>query len=345
MNTSNNKANHELAGKLARWGSLMTEGLKNGSAPLEEAHRQNAWFTPEESRRMILAIAENYLNEEKLVHWLKNRESGAERDIKNVAIICAGNIPMVSFHDILCVIATGHELQIKLSAKDNVLLPWAIGLWLSLASSDESGISYADRIRNHDALIATGSDLAQNYFKPYLTGCPNLLRSHRNGMAVLSGSETDEELISLGHDVFDYYGLGCRNVSKLFVPENYDFTRMLRLWDDHFRHVRLHTKYQNNYDYNLALLMLNKSKFLQAETILLEENPGMSSRIATLHYQNYGSVREVSDFVNANSQKIQCTMSIAPVEKISCHPPGSSQYPALDDYADGVDTMEFLNKL
>jgi len=323
----------------------MQNDLENNPSILQQAQSQNSWFTIKESRRMLETITSFYLNYDNLCQWLFSYQPKISYEKKNIALICAGNIPMVSFHDILCILASGHNLQIKTSEKDNVLIPWALNIYKEMNSASDQSITFTDKIASYDALIATGSDLAQNYFKPYLLRCPGLIRSHRNGVCILHGDETEDDLIALGHDVFDYYGLGCRNISKLYVPDSYDFSRPLRIWDHHFNHVIQHTKYRNNYEYNLALLILNKSVFLQGDSVLIIQDRLLSSRIATLHSEYYHNIDEVVSFIHSNEDKIQCVVSTKPMSNIKTIAPGRSQYPELDEYADNVDTVEFLLSL
>lgn len=336
---------NKICSRLALWGEAMQNELHHNPSLLLQAQSQNSWFTIDETRRMIRFITSVYLNFDNLGKWMNKYQSNTSLHRKNIALICAGNIPMVSFHDILCILACGHNLQIKTSEKDNILIPWALKLWKDINSDSEQSVTFTEKIASYDALIATGSDLAQNYFKSYLLKCPTLIRSHRNGLGILHGDETEDDLIALGHDVFDFYGLGCRNISKLYVPDSFDFTKLLRIWDHHFRHVINHTKYRNNYEYNLALLILNKSVFLQGESVLITQEKSLSSRIATLHSEFYHNIDEVVSFVHSNEDKIQCVVSTKPISNIKTIAPGRSQYPELDEYADNVDTMEFLLSL
>lgn len=336
---------NNICSRLAHWGQIMQNDLDNNPSILQQAQSQNSWFTLVESQRMIDIITSVYLNYDSLYQWLNSYEPKTSYEKMNIALICAGNIPMVSFHDILCILACGYNLQIKTSEKDNVLIPWALNIWMEINSASDQSITFTDKIASYDALIATGSDLAQNYFKPYHLRCPGLIRSHRNGVGILHGDETEDDLIALGHDVFDFYGLGCRNISKLYVPDSYDFTRLLGIWDHHFSHVIRHTKYRNNYEYNLALLILNGSIFLQGDSVLIIQDRSLSSRIATLHYEYYSKIDEAESFVHSNEDKIQCVVSTKPLVNTKSIFPGRSQSPGLNDYADNVDTMEFLLSL
>lgn len=311
--------------------------LKNAE---QQAYYKNRWFTPESQNQALRAIKSTMLASDKLKAWVDNYnpELLNNSNTKNIALILAGNIPLVGFHDFLSVLISGHHAQIKLSSKDSVLWHYLLEKLKEAAPALHKKVSLSERLRNFDAVIATGSNNSARYFDYYFGKYPNIIRKNRSSIAILDGSESDEDLLSLGEDIFQYYGFGCRNVSQLFVPENYDFKRLLDLYEQ-FKWVLDSDKYQNNFDYQLSIMLLNSEKFLQGTAILLKESPAISSPIATLHYQFYKDIKSARKFVEVNSDSIQCTLGKGYLDF------GSSQTPSLTDYADNIDTMEFLLSL
>ncbi len=301
----------------------------------------NSWFTIESQKEAVAAIAENMLRPEKLEAWLRQYDIPEEVTPKTVGIVMAGNIPLVGFHDLLCVFAAGHRAQAKLSDKDQYLLPYLIKLMVKFDERAEPFFSIVKQLKGFDAVIATGSNNSARYFEAYFGKYPNIIRRNRNGIAVLSGEETAEELRELGKDVFQYFGLGCRNVSKVYVPVGYDFEGLLEALHG-YRQIVLHNKYKNNFDYNYALHTLNKEKFKANGCIILREDPSLQSRIASLHYQYYDKPEDVEREIDSRREEIQCVIARKGLLKEPSFPFGKAQHPELWDYPDGVDTMEFL---
>ena len=225
-------------------------------AAISEAYALNPWFIPEFSRLAIDAIADHFLDEEKCRQWLKNY-TFSNHDPKKVVIIMAGNVPLVGFHDLMCVLASGNEVIIKLSDKDSLLTEFITDAWGRIEPSLLSRISYVSRLEQFDAVIATGSNNSSRYFEYYFKNQPHILRRNRNGIAVLTGNETREQLKELAKDIFLYFGLGCRNVSKIFVPEGYDFSEWGMAIED-WKYLGDHNKYRNNLDYNYAIYIINQ---------------------------------------------------------------------------------------
>lgn len=326
--------------------------LKNDSPQLElaalKSEYKNPWFTAENIQLSIQSIAENFLNKSKLDNWLADYEVKNPSHQKTIGLIMAGNLPLVGFHDFLIVYISGHKAQIKLSSKDEYLLPCIVSKLAELDSEVSQHIFFVDKITGVDAAIATGSGNSARYFEYYFRGIPHIIRKNRHSVAVVNGEETDEELIGLGKDIFQYFGLGCRSVSALFVPENYSFKRMMELFKDQWLYLMDHSKYRNNYEYNLACAMLDNKKQIVGDSVLLFEETSNISRIACLHYQHYVNLLEVNKSLMVRKNELQC---IATTTKLNKNlkalqvPFGNAQQPELSDYADGVNTLKFLVSL
>ena len=252
----------------------------------------------------------------------------------------AGNIPIVGFHDLMCVLISGHRAKIKLSAQDDVLLPYMTSLLSLIASDFNKMVSYEDRLTGVDALIATGSDNSSRYFEYYFRNIPSIIRKNRTSVGVISGSEEPAALHELGRDVFNYFGLGCRNVSKLFVPENFDIDCLASSFVG-FQNIINHNKYGNNYDYQKAIRLISGKKFLDGGFFLMEESKEVVSAISVLYYERYQNTNHLADLLKAHEEKTQCVVSANGWVNGSISF-GTAQEPAIDDYADGVDTMKFL---
>ena len=302
-----------------------------------EVHIYNGWFKEEQVRKSFLGIS-SWLTPESLENW-ESSYSIDESKSKRVAIIMAGNIPLVGFHDLISVFLAGHVAVVKMSSDDKHLLPAIVHLMSLFDESVEKWIELHDnKIENFDAVIATGSDNSSKYFENYFGKYPNIIRKNRSSIAVLNGNESKEDLFNLGHDIFDYYGLGCRNVSQIWIPEDYDLNIFFESIYDH-NPVIYHNKYANNYDYNKAVFLMNEQILLDNGFILLKEDASLHSPLAVLHYQRYNEMSQVEEFINKNKDQIQVIVG-------KNHLPfGSTQIPRLTDYADGVDTMKFLTSL
>ena len=304
----------------------------------DRARQQNSWFT-EQSVRVAFRGLSAYLNKEALQTWVKPYT--CKNSEKTVAIIMAGNIPLVGFHDLLSVLISGHKALIKLSSKDSVLLSWMSEKLIEIEPRFKSLITFAEQLKNFDAVIATGSDNSSRYFQYYFGKYPHIIRKNRTSCAVLSGNETDEERAKLGYDVFHYFGLGCRNVSKVFVPQNYDLGQLFRSWNS-FEDVMNHHKYHNNYDYQKSIMLVNRDQFLDAGFIMMQENKRLVSPISVLYYETYQDEGDLALKLAENREKIQCVVG----KKIPGGVPfGDAQNPKLWDYADQVDTLKFLSTL
>jgi len=311
---------------------------------IRQASLNNEWFTLENILFSIKSIAEN-LQEKSLSKWLKKYpELKKYQTSKNVAVIMAGNIPLVGFHDLLSILITGHKAIVKLSSKDDVLLKGIVELLFNINSEFKKYIYFTDEyLKDFDAVIATGSNNSAQYFEYYFGKYPNIIRKNRNSIAVLTGNETEEELKLLADDIFQYFGLGCRNVSKIYIPDNFDLDRLFKAVY-HYKEILDHNKYANNYTYNRSIYMMNKIRFLENGFLILKEDLAMSSPISVLFYERYKNLETVKQRIDIEKEQIQCVVSNEKdlPQRVSF---GEAQKPQLWDYADNVDTVKFLLRL
>ncbi|MBG8553599.1 acyl-CoA reductase [Hymenobacter guriensis] len=305
------------------------------------ARNQNAWFDKPNVASAFRGIAE-LLQGEPLRAWASRYRPEPETP-RQVGVVMAGNIPLVGFHDALCVLLSGHTLLAKLSSDDTVLMRWVLDELTQLEPRFDERIKLVERLNAADAFIATGSDNTARYFEFYFGKKPNIIRRNRSSLAVLTGRETDHDLGLLGEDIFRYYGLGCRNVSSLYVPEGYSFTPLLDALAP-WHHATDHHKYQNNYDYNKSILLVNGVPHFDSGFLLLTENPQLVSPISVLHYVTYQHEVDLADKLTDLGERVQCIVS-AGGQYPGSFPFGRAQCPAITDYADGVDTMAFLAAL
>ncbi len=324
----------ELLAKLGNYLQLDTETWQDAKF---RAEQQNGWFTQEYINYAAQQISSQLLQQEALQQWAASYALPEAPLIpKEVGIIMAGNIPMVGFHDLLSVFISGHRAVIKPSSKDDVLIRHLIEQLVTWEPAVANHIRFAPMLKGCDAYIATGSNNSAGYFDYYFGKYPSLIRRNRTSVAVLNGAETTEQLQALADDVFLYFGLGCRNVTKIFVPENYSFPPLLQAFS-RYNYLADHHKYKNNYDYNLAIQVLNKNFYMSTPALLLLEADALFSPISTLHYSFYQGNVPVKD-LSANPD-LQCIVGNGYI------PFGQSQQPGLRDYADGVDTLQFLQTL
>jgi hypothetical protein len=301
----------------------------------------NAWFTTENVLEAVAAIVK-MLNPADLSKWLDNYPLDERKPQKKVGLILAGNIPLVGFHDVLCVLITGNYALIKSSSQDARLIKHVLELLVSIEPSFTDQYTFVERLEGFDAVIATGSNNSSRYFDYYFGKVPNIIRKNRNSIAVLTGDETAEQLYNLGHDIFDYFGLGCRNVSKLMVPKGYNFNFFFESIEP-FNPIIHHNKYNNNYGYNRSIYLVGNEQHLDNNFLILKENPSLSSPLAVLFYEYYNDMQSVQNQLQLQSDNIQCIVSTAPLNgNNQVVDFGMSQQPALWDYADNVDTVAFL---
>lgn len=330
---------------------------QNNNTPITEAGQpalasavalsidNNPWFTPKNIIQAIAAIASS-LSEQQINDWLSAYDPGLlmPGHQQTVGVVMAGNIPMVGFHDLLCVLISGHRLAAKLSHDDRFLLP-AIVKMLENIEPEFAGQSAftTDQLHGFDAVIATGSNNSARYFEYYFEKYPHIIRKNRNGMAVLSGNETTQQLAALGEDVFAYFGLGCRNVSRIFLPEGYSIATLLDNWEG-YADIANHSRYMNNYTYNRSVFLLNAVPHFDNGFVLLRPIDSFAAPVSVVNISYYKPETDWKAFVVENNALIQCVVS-----NNSRHPLhvdfGNSQHPRLWDYADGVDTLRFLLSL
>ncbi|MDQ2863346.1 MAG: acyl-CoA reductase [Bacteroidota bacterium] len=318
-------------------GKYLTDAGEQLQAAKQSAFEKNKWFTIEFINLSLENIASKFLNKSKLEDWVRHYHLDDNIEPKNIGIVMAGNIPLVGFHDFLCAFVVGHKQTIKLSEKDNVLMKHIADKLAEWDEEVKDFIRFADLLKNCDAYIATGSNNSLRYFKYYFGKYPSVIRGNKTSVAILSGSETDEELILFADDVHVYFGLGCRNVTKLYVPQHYNFVRLLTVFKK-YEYFKDHTKYRNNYDYNLALLIMNNVVYMANENIILAENENIFSPVSNLYYNFYNDKTALINDLKKN-ENIQCIVGDGETGF------GKAQQPGLFDYADGIDVMEFLLSL
>lgn len=297
------------------------------------AFAHNGWFTPEFIDLSVKNIAEQFLQENKLTEWINHYSLDDNIVPKNAGIVMAGNIPLVGFHDFLSVFVSGHIQTIKLSAKDDVLLKHLVKIMCKLEPMVQDYVSFAPMLKGCDAYIATGSNNSARYFDYYFSKYPSIIRKNRTSVAILKGDELNDQLEKLSDDIHTFFGLGCRNVTKIFVPRQYDFVPLLESFHQ-YKYFADHHKYKNNYDYNLSIQIMNNRFYMTNGSTLLVESESNFSPISQLNYSFYDEIESITNTFKENKE-IQCIAG-------SDMPFGKAQYPGLTDYADGVDTMEFL---
>ncbi|MCX6215131.1 acyl-CoA reductase [Spirosoma sp.] len=320
---------------------------------VQQAYYKNNWFTPENSQNALSAIANEFLTADKLSAWINQYDIKLDEDptqqARIVGVVMAGNIPAVGFHDMLCVLMSGHKLLAKLSSQDFVLIHYLIQKLKEIDPRFSDLIEEADRLNAAEAYIATGSNNTARYFEYYFAKKPNIIRKNRTSVGLLMGEENEDEFLKLGHDISDYYGLGCRNVSTILVPEGpngepYDFTPMLRTLEPQVSIYLNNHKYQNNYDYNKSIYLINAVPHLDNGYLLLTENDALVSPISVVYFQTYKTQADATAWLDTHAEQIQVVASAQ-----SWYPRsvafGQTQRPGLNDYADGVDTMAFLKEL
>jgi len=305
------------------------------------AGQQNPWFTEKEIDRSIEAILAGYLDETSLVKWLMRYPVQDCNPHQSIGIVAAGNIPLVVFHDILCAFASGCHACIKLSEKDQVLP----SRWLDRVKELSPNHFSFERVTTMPAVdkyIITGSSLALDHYHKYLKGKPAILRGHRNSIAVLNGSESDEALCRLGEDVFSYYGLGCRSVTKLYLPLHFDIRKLIETWESKYSYLTDLNVYYRNYEYQKAIKLVNRIPFLDGGFALFEISHSIAPAISTVYYEYYNDLDDLHFKLEDHKGKIQCVCSDLVLDGWVTHAFGSAQTPCLWEYQDDLDTMEFL---
>ena len=319
-------------------GKFMLGNDEEWMAVKERAARENAWFTDDFITLSINNICYQFLDKEKLTAWVKNDAvADFQPQPKNVGVVMAGNIPLVGFHDFLCVFISGHQQTIKASSKDKLLIKFIVKKLYEWEITIQNYVSFAENLKGCDAYIATGGNNSSRYFDYYFGKFPNIIRRNRTSVAVLDGTETEADLDKLSDDIQLYFGLGCRNVTKLYLPQAYDFIPLLnalRKYDHYF----LYHKYKHNYDYQLALLMMGNKFYMTNESVVFAENESIFSPVSQVNYEFYNDVKALKEELIVN-KGIQCIVGNGFADF------GTAQQPSLTDYADGINTMRFMKSI
>ncbi len=326
--------------------SLLGRMLQKGSEKLDNAiiysRRDNPWFTKESCETALNALAFQMLQKESLQNFTSKYQISETQNPQKVLVVMAGNIPLVGFHDLVCVFLSGNIAIVKQSSKDQTLMPVLIEMMADIAPEIHDFIKIEDRFaKNFEAVIATGSNNTSRYFEEYFGKYPHIFRKNRTSVGVLTNSDSTQDFHQLGFDIFQYYGLGCRNVSKIYVPRGFDFPLFLESQIQHDS-VILIDRYKNNFDHNTALFILNGVKYMSNGYLLLVEQELLVSPIAVLYYEYYDDLKILEYKLSAKKDDIQCIVSNQHFDSIPTLPFGSTQSPSLSDYADGIDTMDFL---
>ncbi len=308
----------------------------------DRAHQHNNWFIPENVLTSLAALGSAMLEPHALKTWMDAYPEPAET--LKIGVVMAGNIPAVGFHDAMCVLISGHRLLARLSSDDTVLMRMLLDKLSEFVPAFRENIAYVERINEADAYIATGSDNTARYFEYYFSKKPHIIRKNRTAVGVLTGTESSDALRGLAADIFRYYGLGCRNVSKVYVPAGYDFSELFREVESFRSYAAHHHKYFNNYEYNKSVLLINRVPHLDNSFLLIREEQELVSPLSVLFYEEYDSPEALNRLLSEQREKIQCVVGNPEVPGVSV-PFGKSQSPGLTDYADGVDVMAFLSSL
>lgn len=332
----------ERVAALSALGEYLNElDEQSREAVFRKAEQENPWFTRENINRSWENVL-SYLDGQSLRKWVAPY-SFPESSGKTVGLVMAGNIPLVGFHDLLCVLVAGHTALVKVSSQDRALMTFLVDSLMEVQPLLGQRVRIAERLNAMEAVIATGSDNSSRYFEYYFAKIPHIIRMNRTSVAIITGEEHEEDLLSLGEDIYSYFGLGCRNVSKLFVPAGYDMSRLLDALQP-YTYLLEHFKYKNNYDYHKSILLVNKEAHLDAGFSLFRESSELVSPLSMVYFETYGNEAFLSQRLLENKQKIQAIASYKGQYPGSL-PFGTLQKPGLNDYADRVDTLRFLNEL
>jgi hypothetical protein len=334
-----------LQERIAAFSALGTAIRNFRESELEQIYRKSAahnpWFTKENVLNALDGVL-HYLDKKALEDWVE-KYNFPEKPAKVIGVVMAGNIPLVGFHDFLSVLISGNSVKAKLSHQDPFLLPYLANILIELAPDFKSQIEFVERVTDVDAIIATGSDNSSRYFNYYFSKYPHIIRKNRTSIGIINGNETKEELHALGRDIFQYYGLGCRNVSKLFVPADYNFNAFFEAIQP-YETISENHKYANNYDYNKSIYLVNGVEHLDNGFLLLTQSQSLVSPISVLYYETYKNPEDLSGRIQQMKENLQCIVSQRGGYPGSFNF-GNAQEPELWDYADGVDVMRFLEGL
>ena len=313
---------------------------------VKETNIHNPWFTSENVYYAIDSIANQWLTRDSLNSFVAKypKKYFAPASSKKVVVIMAGNIPFAGLHDMLCVLLAGHRFLGKVSSKDGHLISAIIDMLQEINPEFKDLIELSEvTLHGFDAVIATGSDNSSRYFEYYFKNYSTIIRKHRNSIAVLTGKETEEELTQLSDDIFLYFGLGCRNVSMLLVPKGYNFTVLLKAFKT-WQNLDTHNKYMNNYEFQKTMNLMNFIDHIDTDFMLLKMNESIGSTVGVVHYKEYDDIKTVQAFLANHQDELQCTVGDCNIISDAI-PFGSTQNPKIDEFADGIDTIEFLGKL
>jgi len=303
-------------------------------------HYHNQWFTPD-SVKYALTEWGNNLTQIFFDIWL-SKYNFEEEQLKRVAVIMAGNLPMVGFHDFLCVLITGNIFIGKLSQKDNNIIKLLADILIYIEPQFENRIFWHEyKITDFELVIATGSNNSSRYFDFYFAKYPNIIRKNRNSIAILDQTETTNEMQLLAHDIFTFFGLGCRNVSKLLVPNNFDVSFFFENMNE-YKEIIFHNKYANNYIYNRAVYLMNRIQFFENNFVILKEDTNISSPVSVVYFEKYDNLEKLDNYILENAHKLQCVVTKLQLANIKTTYFGETQKPKLWEYADNIDTIEFL---
>ncbi len=319
--------------------------LRNDEAFQEaklKAQASNSWFTSEFIECSIHQICNSFLDPAKMESWLKLYPDSFSAGERKVGMVSAGNIPLVSFHDVLCALASNQKIYFKPSAKDLYLTKYVFDTSIHFTDYLKGRVEFVDRLPDVDACIITGSTSSTSYLKKYFAGRRIVVRGHRNSIAILNSDTTEHDLEALAKDVFMYFGLGCRNVCKIYIPRSFDVTRLLDVFDRLYGYLKDHGAYHSNYEYRLAVCLVNRQSFLQGESIIMIESPQLPAPVAVLNYEFYDSFEDLFPKLEFIENNIQCIVTNQIIPGLQTIPFGSTQNPELTSYQDHVDTMKFL---
>lgn len=327
----------EIISSLENLGNMLGKIIESDEL-ISKTQIENQWFVPDFTLQTLKYWSEKLTIKE--LDLFTESYFFSDKPL-NVGIVTAGNIPLVGFHDLLCVLLSGNNAIIKISSSDSVLMNFVINRLIEINSKFKNRIIVSDKLNDCDAYIATGSNNTSRYFEYYFSNKPNIIRKNRNSLAILTGNENDRDLQNLSDDVFNFFGLGCRNVSKIFVPKNYNFDRLFRNFEK-YRFIENHNKFINNYTYHKAIFLMNNTKHFDNGFILLKEDQKIQSPLSVLYYSYYDNVIEVDKYIESSFDDIQIVLAAENRNKNYIRF-GNSQIPELYDYADNIDTMKFLN--
>ena len=333
-----------LSGLSEETPTFMGQELEKLKRKIVESEIRNNWFTEDSINNSLLSLS-NQLSSDNFDAWLTPYNLSDLGEDKKVLLVMAGNIPLVGFHDFLSVLISGNKAVVKLSSNDSVLLPYLWEVLCEINPNFSDRLEYIENLKEKkfDAVIATGSDNSSRYFEYYFKNIRRIIRKNRRSVAIVNGKETQQELKGLAEDVFLYFGLGCRNVSKIFVPRGYNLDKLFEVFFP-FKDIVNHKKYGNNYDYNKAIFLMGSNELVENGFLLLKEDTSLQSPVSMLFYEFYEDLEKVRDYIDENADLLQCVVCKEDVVKKNTHF-GETQKPQLWDYADNVDTIEFLTSI